>query len=1679
MFRPLVPSHRRPARRGTSILLIALIMLTLFSAVGTAYVFYAIREAKLAEARKEEQGAFNTAQVVLPDPSGTINTFFGTLIYDVGDGSPPNSSDLLNGMRGHSIARSMYGRDVLAQNGGPSGTPQGALGQSWQSAIQLSQALTTPWAGVGLFHEIADTTNTTYAPYKLPTGTDRAQLINYNLMVMNGSALLLDPEYMGVRPMTTAGTVTTVGAFDPTSRNYIGKHAGYSYPDVKDFFAGAVDPATGQVLLQSFYRPAIFGSLDPSNANWTNQQGRLLTLRPRPGPTAAPEHPNFPTVPQNADGTYTGDVQNWPGGGLTVVDSSGNITTAQRNDSLWLNMGLPIITLPNGQKVQPLVAPLIVPLNGLLNPSAHGNAYFTGSSGAQHGSYAGYGPWEVNMAYALGSTNGYSADANAIVGGRGSTSYQQRDGVNTRAYAPYSTGGPLPSYAPVAWDSTTIGTPLTYPTGNSMFGLPGFTNPLPTPGNAPNAPTPYQNSNTAVPSHPSLFNPTEWPTATTSAIPYRVFPLGDTRRLQRYATTPNTYNQMQVGQYAKNELLGTTGFYYNTAQTTPANYAYRTDLSHTMRGLFTTRGFDLDRPKLVPNFVSRDSSALAYGTNTNAPNKPGIVFSGNYPSPSALGTTTDFAASNRWSNAMAALGSVDLNRPLADYRTDTTKPLSGTNYNTTATQPNIDRQQLARDIFARLAVATGAALTMSTTAVAYPNYQYTIPTSVTATSISMGSQYNALRYLAQLAANIVDYIDNDDISTAFVWNPNSTTDIVYGVEKPRLIINEAYAEITNDQADPVNGANATSFPTNPVQVRVWAELLNPTATLNPATGPIGDGSVQLSAIAGGSPPYQIQIRRETRITGTSPDGNATLGQNQAVALFGTPSNATGNFSSTADAIFPLTSSTVTSVSPNNAAYSPPSASLAAGGIVLVGPPTPNPQKTGSDEFSPNGGVWTNMITSPALSSAPSSPGMGYTFNLPTTNSTLSSAEFKRHIILLQRLANPYAAVNDPSSGSYNSSQAANTYITVDMMDYVPAFDAVCRGAKDAMNRNPWSATNTNGYDPVSDTTAGNNRFSVGKVQPFAGHAMITQANGTPIARTGTGTLSSGSYNTYTFGSTTASQASMVLPQLPAGSTATPAQPRHTFGMHNGANGSQPANSTFVAGNSTTAAQLTSTGASGGSAETLMTPFDWYVHMDRPLVNQIEVFQVRDTPAYRVTDQFILGSTSTTTSSGITYASGIARWRNTTDGLARGLEYLTVKPYTVGVPYGGRVPGKIGVNVLQDQRVFYGLFDPQNGNGFDVPGFLNVSGSANGSAWNGWMSTRDMGGVATRLLPNGSGSQAVAGLPAQTIFDTNVVSTTSGSTTTNYGRPFLSFGAPAVTPPGTQSATSTIAFGASGIGGTSTSTPNADLTILRTDTNPLPYLYTNSKSRATGGPTYPASHPNGPGYMQTEAVRKIMNNTTTVSHTYLVFLTIGYFNVTNLNPTPPAGWPSNGPSPPPQLGSEAFITVPGDMRQKVVAVIDMTNMALDPTTNQIASPQTVSSGNTVPGQPFFTSLESTTLASSADATGQVVLNIPYSSFDGTNVFVASNGQEQAISPNSPFNTLVLGYGADQQLVTVQSVGVSSGLAQVKVKAANSTIPFRTVYAGTCVSNVRPGYPGPQSGFSYTVPTALIPYLDRLR
>src|SRR5262249_45510661 len=112
------------------------------------------------------------------------------------------------------------------------------------------------------------------------------------------------------------------------------------------------------------------------------------------------------------------------------------------------------------------------------------------------------------------------------------------------------------------------------------------------------------------------------------------------------------------------------------------------------------------------------------------------------------------------------------------------------------------RQQFARDIFNRLCWVTTGGFFSKPGGPGTTSYWFTPGAAGNGTDISTmpAAQYNAFQWLAQLAVNIVDYVDNDSYITPFNWDISSTDATaspnkwVYGTELPRLVINETYVE---------------------------------------------------------------------------------------------------------------------------------------------------------------------------------------------------------------------------------------------------------------------------------------------------------------------------------------------------------------------------------------------------------------------------------------------------------------------------------------------------------------------------------------------------------------------------------------------------------------------------------------------------------------------------------------------------------------------------------------------------------------------------------------------------------------------------------------------------------------------------------------------------------------------
>ncbi len=799
--------------------------------------------------------------------------------------------------------------------------------------------------------------------------------------------------------------------------------------------------------------------------------------------------------------------------------------------------------------------------------------------------------------------------------------------------------------------------------------------------------------------------------------------------------------------------------------------------------------------------------------------------------------------------------------------------------------------------------------------------------------------------LAQLLANIVDYIDSDDISTAFVWNPINPNDplnpanfnsmaalgnsVVFGVEKPRLVLNEAYAEATNDPNDatfhqppgkpPVDAKNAP-------YVRFWLELVNPSNNpLYSGAGPMGTtGHVRVRytqtlfpTLPQSYSAYQIQIVRSNQ------PGQAGLNVSN---LLSNPVDV-GNAANVTGAIATNNAGTLTPFTPDitwdfSAGDKTPGFDnvFPMNGVpgtlhsmlICAAQNTPFYHK-GEPDFRPtvkelNGTIIPGLPTnSPqhviVATSGPGTQNTSLTYNTVQLQNALNKNDriaggLQHHVVLLRRLANPYMLPNDPISGVFNPALPPNPYITVDYMDYVPATDRILRRANTHTDRTPGPP---NGYAA--------NPASLGKVQPYA---SFTPTNGQIQA--GNSGPSTGTYN-FTF------PTSLVLPETfsPPGKNATKYAVNQTFGYINSANPANAVNlqQTYEPSTSPTnangIAKLTNNGTDKGTQETLMLPNNWFTHLDRTLINQIELLQVSTGKPHEYTLRTIVPNNAGTDVTPYSYMA-VNAMNSSTNTLYRALDVLRIQPYgnNGNTPLGGRAAGRININTIQDKRIWDAWLDAQPSyNGFtqnDVNTmWKQMIGSRTVNQQPRYFTSYTTTAKNTLQLVDTTNTPYSTPIPGPSVYDKTTV---AGSVQAVNGtdRPFLPFGAP------TFGGGSNFAYSAgSGL--------FADTLLRNGNAGPGTPAFITTASGYTSQASIGGAHP----YQQVEALRKIMNNTTTVSNTFAVWVTVGYFdyNITVGNNVNISKLPTTG-----TLGAEYYNQVPGDLRRKYFAVVDRSQAGFD-------------------------------------------------------------------------------------------------------------------------------------------------------
>lgn len=1400
------PLAAHPMSRRGAVLLIVIVFLTIFATIGLAFMFYADSEAQTAQ-------AFREAAEPLPpavDPETAFAHFMMQLIYDCKD----DESGVYSALRGHSLMRNMFGL-----NYGISNLPgqDGNVVFVDASGNPISNA--TAFNGTGRLHYIHNNA--------ILKGADDYFLVNYTYFPQDG--ILRDPERPGHRT-----ALRPKGAPDNRKAFVGGFNPPYTACDLNCMALAAIK-ADGTLLMPSYFRDWTgFGPLDPSNPNWYSVADKTLkykVLRPRPAdhPPVVVNgltKPGFP-APESA----TGDVQ--------------NLKWGKGNDAMWLYTGAPIERLPDGRMVTMLFAPTIIDADSKINLNVGGNVH--GANNA-HASNQGWGAWEINIGQLLGN-----AEWKNLFLGINTNNVPGRYG--TYATPPGATAATLATFSNSNSQFKQNQIPFNY-SKVDFSGLATATITLPTaPASQwPTYPASYGNaSNADRTKHPELYNVFN-PSAITAANPGRMnrgFGVSEMDKLYRFGD------------------IGSESMVSDLFLLCPTSFA---TLASTKRHMVTTISWDLNTVGQAPWLYAGLPTKYTMGGNVwQAPNGPAVTFPTVPPFPPTVSGgdyTTDFRG-KPYTTAR-----IDLNQTLQAYpapnaktfRFPQVKGATGSVLNTknaaytSYIKAQTDRQNLAMSIFRVLVSVTGATDPTAYKAPAAPTPGIT------------AGEINALTYLAQLSVNIVDFIDEDDIITPFYWTTGATANfttaltallpatpanlnpsVVYGVELPRVAINEAYAQITNDPTDPgtmgkMNGA------TLPYLLDLWVELHNPMQTdtnltnLPAATSPGGSARLHMYPTTAtdpttGYPVYQLLVT----------DPNTGLKN-----PFNTQGQPDGTVRGTVGKEFQFlpggAGTDVSQILPNNNNFAAPNNQGSNSGFYVLGPstaaapPVPVPFPTDPTIIAPAGQTTpTATVNAQGLRIAvPVTPA----WTAPTTPT-----------LVLQRLLCPYAPPDpNPNLPSGAPNPTYNPYVTVDYFENIPVNVGVNVGPPQV---NVVPAPAAPGLLAVAQ------RYSVGRIQPLAGNSVncVQPQYVTTIH-------DDGSKNQ----------------QFPRN------QPFHTFFHHNHNNhpatnptAPYPANPYPAATVNTATTQVVNS-AYGPDWATLATitnaggslaaypAFDWLVHMDRPLVSPMELLHVSDCRPFDLTQRFVMNPPATA----IHYAHRVGNgtgWYDNNTRLYRFFEYAQTWPYKDYPPTAPqRLPGKVNINTIWDPEIFAAICNPAAGNQFTAADVTAI--------WNQMLTLRDpipAGGTVNRPSANSNPFRAF----------------TTGYTT---GDPIYQSGA------GVQN-TLLKAFD----GSATTTGVNRLFEVPSAAAPPTPLL--NPQKRF-------------------ELLNKMYNSVTTKSNVFLVWVTVGYFEVnqvTQVNGTTQIS-----------LGQEIGRADNKQVRHRMFAIVDRSSQSSNDGTN--ASP----SAGIVPG-----------------------------------------------------------------------------------------------------------------------------------
>lgn len=1285
-------ANQSSSNRRATVTVIVVAFLALFAVLGITFLLASQRFATTTRLNRE---MMTRERDTPPQPDILMQRVMNDILYD----STDNGEDVYKATRGWSLSRLVYGQH-------PVGHP---------SIPYVND--TTPYSGIGR----SRTNNlppTVVTSLGLSGVTSDYYMLNYRYFPKNADGttdgFVRDPERAGpqggFRPVADPTQPITYTNAPPGANDYYWPiNANYTSADENNPYLAVIDPNSGRVILPSFHRPQAFAfgwsgwnqTTDPwamstSNPNWNNKLGKYLLFRPR----NAEHSPNFPKPKLSLDGSNTwGDVENLEGkpGGVQY-------------DSVWLDLNLPV-SYWKGKRYKPLVAMLITDLDNRINLNTAGNlrnGNFT--NGYSHGSNQNLGPWEVNPSNLLTAPG----DLNRLLNGNAATSGRYGGATATNTTIPasrniYPSIGPsrkkYPLYADEVRDNNPVG-----------GYLPHFYAPVDMDGGAPNT------------------SANRWrnPGSGSNTAPYEAFPVFGTQTpamaespfsaMAPYSTGNRYWNgrtdNEAVGQTIYSERLNHPMLYNPYlnqflalgATTGPTNLEPKTFLPSEVLALNArfqpmlnaihpiTGGSTLNSNA---NLLRSDAAKLtSLGLNTSAANRFRVTTISNdfnrpggtpwvYNDPvtpfvKATSNTTypyitglqqhktdatifdgDYDGNRR--SLFTILGAVDLNRPLTDYRTNTNQPYSQTNIvsGTTLTQAVTDRQTLAHDIFVRLRAAMGV----------------NEPSTLAAGS----PEYLVAQKLAQLAVNIVDYMDHDDYSTPFHWTANTTSfpasytapaapadmngniiaanansNWVFGHELPRLVINEVMARLENDPNEP----DITNPPAmgdrqakRPYKMRVWAELHN---TLTPRDaneiGQLADGGQAKLVNSAGQPIYRLRVAKNNANTINALMNPANIGGDVPAAELHVPNPAVLDTApaQTVTEVYPNVISSVTM--PAQTGYA--DADITKPEFYIVGPS--GDASMGALPKLPDATATTANGQFTNLEYDVNSPGGGSPGLEP--NTVITNAEWSP-VLVLQRLLNehlppsdlnPYVTIDSFMPGNYNNpgSNVIDTAATITpvsiVQDRVQITPTVDRIKADSVPK--W-----------------NTIFAYGKRQPYLSSIHM------PTPSTDT------RYRQQPEETTSAMDEDKRI--------------RHTFHRHNGKK---------------------TDGSVDMANDTIDRPFVAMPHLDRRVHSVAELMNVSIFSTHMVTHLFY------TPTMGGTRMMYQADWLNAQTGLSRAFDLLGTPGRFHGQGFAGRTPGKVNINTLNDREVFRSVVD-----------YSNLSGAGSGTSGKNFTTT-DADNVWNRL-----------------------------------------------------------------------------------------------------------------------------------------------------------------------------------------------------------------------------------------------------------------------------------------------------------------------------------------------------------